>query len=110
MKLKLLLSSLLLLFSIVFWSSFTPDTPPVTHTVVINHMKFEPAELVVKRGDTVKFINRDLVIHNITEENKRWASPTIAPKSSWSLVVKEKVNYYCSFHPVMKGKLLVKEK
>lgn len=110
MKDKFIFPSVFVIFSLIFWCSFSPDTQSVTHTVVIKNMKFEPSELLVKKGDSVKFINQDLVIHNITEENKRWASPSIAPESSWSCVVKEKVNYYCSFHPIMKGKLLVKEK
>lgn len=99
---------LLLLLLLTVWSSFTPETHSVTHIVLIKNMKFEPSELVVNKGDSVKFINQDLVIHNITEENRHWASPTIAPKTSWTYVVRKKVNYYCSFHPVMKGKLLIK--
>lgn len=98
----------LLLFFFTFWSSFAPAPHPVTHRVLIKNMRFEPAELVVNRGDSVIFINQDLVIHNVTEENKRWNSPTIAPKTSWTYVVREKVDYYCSFHPIMRGKLILK--
>lgn len=100
----------ILLFSFTLWSSFAPGPPSDTHTIIIQDMKFDPDELLVKKGDKVKFINQDMVIHNVTEENKSWASPTLAPKSSWTLEVKRNLKYYCSFHPMMKGKLIVKEK
>ena len=78
------------------------------HTVEIKQMKFVPAELIVNKGDTVMWINRDLVDHDATEEgNKLWTSGPIAMGGSWSKVVTKSANYYCSIHVVMKGKLTV---
>ncbi|MBD0276857.1 MAG: cupredoxin family copper-binding protein [Flavisolibacter sp.] len=79
------------------------------YTVEIKGMQFQPAQLTVQRGDTVLFINRDIVAHTATEEGgKAWSSPSLANGNSWSLVVQQNANYYCTFHPVMKGKLLVR--
>jgi plastocyanin len=89
--------------------SDTPEkTDPQKYTVEIRAMQFQPAELSVKKGDTVIFINNDIVIHDVTEEeNKKWASLPLSTGQSFNLVVNESSHYYCSIHPVMKGKLVV---
>ena len=41
-------------------------------------MKFNPAELTLKKGDTVTWINNDFTDHDITEEkSKAWKSPVL---------------------------------
>jgi plastocyanin len=78
------------------------------HTVEIKQMKFQPAELIVQKGDTVVWINNDIVAHDVTEEtNKAWTSSLLPVGNSWSLVATESADYYCSIHVVMKGKLIV---
>ncbi len=90
-----------------------PDTAieepkPAMHSVEITQMKFFPAELKVKKGDKVVFVNHDLVTHDVTEESKKaWSSSPLATDKTWVLVVTESVNYFCSIHPVMKGKIIV---
>src|SRR5215471_11278158 len=57
---------------------------PQVHTVLIEQMKFKPEELTIKRGDTVIWVNKDLVAHDITEESSEaWTSSTIPSGSSW---------------------------
>ncbi len=103
-------NAFLLLLSLTFWSSSSPEVYlPVTHTVEFRNMKFVPSDIQVKKGDSIVFVNKDMVIHNVTEEKKRWSSPTIAPNDSWTLTVKESFSYYCSFHPMMKGKVKLKK-
>jgi plastocyanin len=87
----------------------TIDEPkPAIHSVEITQMKFYPAELKVKKGDKVIFVNHDLVTHDITEESKKeWSSSPLATDQTWVLVVTGSVNYFCSIHPVMKGKIIV---
>lgn len=80
---------------------------PVVHTVEITQMKFSPAELTVKKGDTINFVNHDFVTHDITESNKAWHSSPLATNQSWKLKARESASYYCSIHPVMKGKIVV---
>lgn len=78
------------------------------HTVLIKQMKFEPAELNLHKGDTVLWINKDITDHDVTEETRKaWTSPKLLVGKSWTKVVKESTNYYCSIHVVMKGKLIV---
>ncbi len=92
------------------WScSSAPEKKAVKmHWVQIKQMQFQPSELVVQKGDSVTFINKDMVVHDVTEENnKAWNSSPLSPNQSYSMVVNESADYYCSIHPVMKGKLRV---
>jgi len=106
-------NSLFLILSIVLLNSCsTPPTPqkraPKVHVVEINEMKFQPAELTVLTGDTVMWINKDIVAHNVTEEkNATWASSPLPSGASWKMVVTQNADYYCSIHVTMKGKIMV---
>jgi plastocyanin len=69
-------------------------------------MKFVPADITVHKGDTVIWINKDMVAHDVTEETaKAWTSSPISFGGSWKMEVTEEADYYCSIHAVMKGKL-----
>lgn len=81
---------------------------PKTYTVEIVNMAFQPAELAVNKGDTVLFINKDMVVHNVTEDgDKGWSSSSLEMGQSYRLVVREAVGYYCSIHTVMKGRITI---
>lgn len=80
-----------------------------SHAIVIQQMKFIPADLTVNKGDTITWINRDIVDHNITEEiKKEWSSGKLTMGKSWSMVAVKSASYYCTIHPVMKGSLIVR--
>lgn len=82
---------------------------PAVFTVEIKDMKFVPDIITVNIGDTIVWINRDLVAHDATEEtSKAWTSGPIASGESWKMAVSEPADYYCSIHVVMKGKIQVK--
>lgn len=70
-------------------------------------MQFQPAELTINKGDTVIFVNKDIVDHDATEVNKAWSSPPLAMGESWKWVATKSADYYCSIHLVMKGKINV---
>jgi plastocyanin len=71
-------------------------------------MQFNPAELTVHKGDTVVFVNHDMVTHDVTEEaSKAWTSSMLPANESWTMEATQSANYYCSLHPVMKGKIIV---
>src|SRR5690606_17938054 len=79
-----------------------------TQVVTIQNMKFEPAELIVKRGSRVVWVNKDMFPHTATA--KAFDSGSIAADASWSHVASEPGEhaYLCSFHPTMKGRLIVR--
>lgn len=100
--------SFLLLMTIAsYCTTKSGATKPVTHTVTIEAMKFQPDTLNVRQGDTVLFVNRDIVTHDATEVNKNWFSPPLETGGSWKWVADKSADYYCSIHLIMKGKIIV---
>ncbi|MEO6851645.1 MAG: plastocyanin/azurin family copper-binding protein [Mucilaginibacter sp.] len=96
------------LLSILFLFNGCTSAPekPKIYTVEIKDMKFVPADITVNKGDTVVWINKDLVVHDVTEEDsKAWSSGPIQSGGSWKMAVTDEANYYCSIHVVMKGKV-----
>ena len=85
------------------------SAPPAQHTVVIDASAFTPSQLVVHAGDTVVWVNRDLVAHTATATSGRFDSQVIAPGKSWSWqpVDPGEVDYHCSLHPTMTATLTV---
>lgn len=75
-----------------------------THVVEIKQMSFVPNKLAVSPGDTVKWINRDLVTHNVSSEH--WKSSELEQGENFAIKVTEDVTYNCRLHPVMKGKII----
>ena len=48
---------------------------PAMHSIEMVQMKFYPAELKVRKGDKIVFVNHDIVAHDVTEESKKaWNS------------------------------------
>lgn len=79
---------------------------PKTHIVEIKGMKFIPENMEVSPGDSVKWINKDIVAHNVTEEpSKAWGSPDLKPGESFITEVNTAGSYKCTLHPVMEGKI-----
>ena len=81
---------------------------PARHLVEIAQMKFNPSVLKANEGDSIVFVNRDIVVHDVTEEkDKAWSSQALSPGAAWVLIADKTVSYYCSIHPVMKGEIIV---
>ena len=76
-----------------------------TIQVTIDKLVFAPAEISAKVGDTIEWVNQDVVAHTATVKGG-W-DIMIPAKASARMVVEkaESVEYYCRFHPNMKGKL-----
>ena len=89
------------------------SAPPKVVTVVIDEFKFEPAAVTVHAGDTVEWKNDDFVPHTATADGEAqkpaFDSGTIHKGAAWRYVPRKKgtYNYSCTFHPNMKGKLIV---
>jgi plastocyanin len=85
-------------------------TKPKIHTVTMEYMRFEPETLTVARGDTVVWINKDLVPHTATSKAGGFDSQVVAAEKSWRVTVRKKGTfaYVCTLHPTMKGTLRVR--
>ena len=74
-NLKAVIFSLCSVFLLNSCDTETEKIIPKVHIVEIKQMKFQPAELIVQKGDTVVWINNDIVAHDVTEEpSKAWTS------------------------------------
>jgi plastocyanin len=80
-----------------------------THVVIIEDMKFQPAVLTVKAGDTVTWRNKDMVPHTATAAG-RFDSRNIAAGQSWSWKAEApgQFGYVCTYHLGMKGAVTVR--
>lgn len=96
--------------TIISCNSTGNETAPATDTVFISQMKFQPEELYINKWDTIVWINNDIVSHDVTEfPEKAWTSDTIAPGESWKTVLGKNTDYFCSIHPTMKAKIIIRE-
>src|SRR2546422_10606123 len=73
---------------------------------------FSPAQIEVKRGTTVNWINGDsITAHTVSGSNGLFASQLIQPTGKFSFTF-DKIgtySYQCSIHPWMKGEVVVLE-
>ena len=78
-----------------------------TIQVTIDRLVFSPATVEAKVGDTIEWMNKDVFAHTATVKGG-W-EVIIPPKKSASLTLKTvgPVDYFCRFHPNMKGRLVV---
>ncbi|HEY9518613.1 MAG TPA: cupredoxin family copper-binding protein [Gemmatimonadales bacterium] len=89
----------------------SPAPVPRSHLIEIRGMAFQPAELTVMRGDTVVWINRDIVPHTATASGKRgWDTGTLNQAEPGRVVLRDAgtVHYVCQLHPTMRGTLIVR--
>ena len=86
------------------------EAAPRVHTVLIEGMRFQPEGLTVATGDTVVWINRDLVPHTATSASGRFDSNEIAPGETWTYTFRAtgEFGYICAYHPLMKAVLRVR--
>ena len=84
-------------------------TRPAVRQVIIREMRYEPVELTVAVGDTLEWVNRDLVPHTATARSREWNSGNIAADESWRMIVRTRgaLAYACLFHPGMQATLIV---
>ena len=90
-------------------TSAANPTTPSSH-VGIKLLKFSPENIEVKSGETVEWANADLTPHNVTSQGTpEINSGTINAGASWTHTFDRPGTfpYYCSFHPEMKGVVVV---
>jgi plastocyanin len=84
--------------------------PPKVVAVTIRDFKYAPEKVTVHEGDTVEWKNDDSVPHTATADGKpAFDSGSIGTGAAWRYVAgaKGSYNYTCTFHPNMKGELIV---
>jgi|SRR5689334_7296731 plastocyanin len=79
-----------------------------TIQISMENLEIAPTEVSAKVGDTVEWINKDVLAHTATARNGDF-DVMLPPKKTGSLILKKAgtVEYYCRFHPNMKATLNV---
>jgi plastocyanin len=82
--------------------------PARNHRVVIQGLQYQPEALVVRRGDSVVWINDDPMPHTVTAAGE-FDSGTIEAGKSWRFVARRagRYRYVCTLHSNMRGSLRV---
>jgi len=83
---------------------------PTTHTVEIRGMEFHPAVLTVAAGDTVVWVNRDIVPHTATATGRtKWDTGQLTQGQTGRFIAHARgtARYACTLHPTMHGELII---
>jgi plastocyanin len=98
---------------IATWLAFVPATffssaYAEVYQVIISTTSFAPKELTAHVGDTIEWMNKDFIDHTATAIDKSFdiVLPT-GKKKSFVLSKQGAIDYFCRYHPNMKGKITV---
>ncbi len=93
-----------------------PVVPPVKGPVIIDvsifNFAFDPQDLMINVGDTVRWTNNDGFTHTATSSTAVWDSGFLANGESFSFKFTSpgEFPYFCDLHPSMTGNITVMEK
>src|SRR5207249_12308902 len=84
--------------------------PAKTATVTIGNFTFGPMQVSVPVGGTVTWVNADDVPHTIRATDNAFASRPVDTDQRYSFTFTKPgvYSYYCSLHPRMTGKIIVR--
>lgn len=81
-----------------------------TNVVTIDNFMFTPMELTVTAGSTVTWINKDDVPHTVVSVDHLFKSKALDTDDTFSFTFPNAgiYEYFCSVHPRMTAKIIVK--
>ena len=98
-----------ILLTLILSSFATSQAAESHHVVEIQGFKFVPASLTIRQGDTVEWINRDIVPHTATKKGKAWDTGKLKKGRSAEVAYSSlgTQSYLCVYHPKMRGEITV---
>lgn len=80
---------------------------PRTHRIEMRNMRFGPVPANIKAGDTIVWVNRDIVPHTATARDRSF-DVVVPSRGSASMVVRRAgtIPFYCRYHPAMRDSLV----
>ena len=78
-----------------------------TIQVMVDKLVFTPAEVNAKVGDTIEWVSRDILAHTATGKGGMEVMIPARKTGRVTLQKAEAIDYYCRFHPNMKGRITV---
>jgi len=78
--------------------------------VTISNFTFEPQALTIERGETVRFVNSDDMVHTVVAADGSFRSGPLDTGDSFVRTFPQSgtIAYFCGLHPFMKGSIVVK--
>ena len=91
-------------------TAFAAAESPSSNTVIIDNFTFSPMTIEVAKGTTVKWVNKDDIPHVVASTDGKFKSRAIDTDGTYTFSFSEPgtYEYYCSVHPKMTGKIVVK--
>ena len=79
-----------------------------TIEITMENLEISPKDASARVGDTIEWINKDVLVHTATARNGDF-DITTPPKKTVTSVLKKAgtVEYYCRYHPNMKAVLRI---
>ena len=98
----------LLAMAALLFGAIAVPAHAATIQITSTDLVFAPAEVSAKVGDIIEWINKDVFVHTATARNGDF-DVNMPPKKTVTSVLKKAgtVEYYCRFHPNMKGRIVV---
>ena len=96
------------LMTVAFFGAMAMPAHAATIQIVMENLVISPAAASAKVGDTIEWVNKDVLAHTSTAKNGDF-DVMLSPKQTVTSVVKKAgtVDYYCRFHPNMKATLKI---
>ncbi len=87
----------------------TPPSTPLVVEVAIEAFSFAPDMFIVPVGTAVTWYNNDSAPHSVTTREPLFDSDRLSKYETFSYSFNQSgtFEYYCTFHPYMKGKVIV---
>jgi plastocyanin len=78
--------------------------------VRIEKIAYMPHKTAAHVGDTIEWVNADIVVHTVTARNGAW-DVMLPPNATKRITLKSTgtIDYYCRFHPNMTGQIVSAE-
>jgi amicyanin len=97
-------------FSVQAQEKAAANAPAATPSVHIDNFSFTPAEITISPGTTLTWTNGDDIPHTVVASNKAFRSKVMDTDQqfSFTFTAAGTYEYFCSLHPHMKGKVVVK--
>jgi len=84
-------------------------TSPKTHYITLYDMEFHPKFITVRKGDRIKWTNKDDMKHNVSSYNGAFHGGEMEPSDEITTIFDSTgvFNYHCNIHPYMRGSVTV---
>lgn len=86
------------------------ENQPAAIGISIDNFSFTPKEITVSKGTTVTWVNHDDVPHTVVSTDGKFKSRALDTDEKFSFTFSDSGTYayFCSVHPVMMGKVIVR--